>query len=111
MAIGIMIADRFYWNLDYRVGPGGANKIDDVQLVQLAYVCLSDSKSPDVPADLKALASKIDPRDSYSGRPDENLTTLIRLHQKYRGGTQDGVISPIHNPSGRYTSTMKPLGN
>ena len=35
MATGIIIKDRFYWNVDHRVGVGGANKTEDVHLVQL----------------------------------------------------------------------------
>lgn len=103
MATGIIIKDRFYWNVDHRVGVGGANKTEDVHLVQLGYFCMALVKNSEVPQELLAAASKIKPGDPYSGKPDEDLSVVIKLHQKIRGGVQDGVISPATNAQGQYT--------
>ena len=102
MAKAILIRDRFYWNVERHVGVGGANKVDDVQLVQMGYFCMAALKSSEVPADMLAAAAKIQPGESYGGGPGENLSVAIRLHQKLRGGAQDGVISPATNTQGTY---------
>jgi hypothetical protein len=106
MAKGIIILDRFYWNVDQHVGVGGANKVEDVQLVQLGYFGMAALKASEVPAEMIAAASKIQPGETYTGKPDESLSVAIRMHQKLRGGVQDGVISPVQNTSGHYTPQL-----
>jgi len=102
MAKAILIRDRFYWNVEQHVGVGGANKTDDVHLVQLGYFCMALVKAPEVPAEMIAVAAKIKPGDSYGGGPNEDLSVAIKLHQKLRGGVQDGVISPATGNAGQY---------
>jgi len=102
MAKAILILDRFYWNVDRQVGVGGANKVEDVQLVQLGYFCMAALKSAQVPAEMIAAAAKVQPGESYGGGPNESLSVAIRLHQKLRGGVQDGVVSSASNTQGQY---------
>ena len=106
MAKAIIIKDRFYWNVEHQVGVGGANAVDDVQLVQLGYFCMAALKSSEVAPEMIALASKINPGDPYGGKPDEPLSAAIKLHQKLRGGVQDGVVSAANNSAGQYAPQL-----
>ena len=114
MACGIMINGKFYWNIDAHVGPGRANRTDDVQLVQLGYFCMAQGlKAPLAPEEREAYGAVV-PGAPYTGSPSDPLSNAIRVHEKFRGGTQDGVVSPIQNSTGRYSSKawiMIPLDN
>ena len=95
MAKGIVCNNgRFYWTVETHVGPGCPNKVDDVQLVQFCYSCLAaNPKTPVTPAD-RAIFAAVVPGAPYTGSQADPLTIAIKLHQKQRGGTQDGRISP-----------------
>ncbi len=41
---------------------------------------------------------------SYSGGASDPLTIAIKHHEKRRGGTQDGKVSPIKSGTGAYDS-------
>jgi hypothetical protein len=102
MPHGFIAAKKFFWNVDGKVGPASPNKIEDVQLVQLGYLCASVGQNTGIPAELKAVFGRVVPGAGYSGKSDDPLTVAIKAHQKFRGGTQDGVISVMHNASGIY---------
>lgn len=106
MAQGTMISSKFYWNLDANVGPGCPNKTDDVQLVQLGYFCLGNNPKVSLPASERAAYLAVTPGAPYTGTPDDPLTVAIKLHQKRRGGIQDGRVSTIKNNTGFYDSTF-----
>ena len=102
MATGIVVSGRFFWNIDRHVGPNRANLAEDVQLVQLGYACMGENTKFPQPPEAKAILSKIVPGDRYSGDPNDPLSQAIRMHEKRHGGTQDGIVSPIHGSSGGY---------
>jgi hypothetical protein len=97
MANGILMGPQFTWNIETNVGPGCPNKIEDVQLVQLGYLCKANN--PKIPAtpEEKAIYGAVVPGSAYSGSPSDPLTIAIKYHQKLRGGTQDGHVSSIKN--------------
>lgn len=116
MAQGIIVGNqaKFYWNIDANVGPGMPNKTEDVQLVQLAYACVATNPK-ETNAEFKAAAAKVKPGDAYNGANNDPLSVVIRMHQKLRGGTQDGVVSSIKSSSGVYAASttwmLVPLNN
>jgi hypothetical protein len=86
----------FFWNLDGAVGEHGANKIDDVQLIQFYYQLYPrltrGAPEPAVLAQVKAAAGTMDGR--CSGRPDDPLCQAIRAHQqRNRLPIVDGRVS------------------
>ncbi len=84
------------------MGPGCPNKTEDVQLVQLGYACKAVTTRSDATPAEKAFYAKVVPGAVYAGKADDPLTVAIQVHQKARGGTQDGKISPIQNSVGMY---------
>lgn len=54
--------------------------------------------------EMREMIRKIDPGEPYSGAIDAPLTQAIRYHQKLRGGTQDGRVSPIVGKSTEYAN-------
>lgn len=102
MAHGFIAVKRFFWNVDAKVGPSSPNKIEDVQLVQLGYHCASVGENTGIPGELKAVFARVVPGAVYSGKLDDPLTIAIKAHQKFRGGTQDGVISVMNNANAVY---------
>lgn len=103
-----MLTDgHFTWNVESHVGPGCPNKSDDVQLVQFGYYCVAHLPSPPpncTPADM-AIFKAVVPGAPYSGSPSDPLTLAIKTHQRQRGGTQDGRVSPCTGASGSYGET------
>ena len=89
-----------FWNLNGNVGPGSPNHADDVQLVQLGYHCAATDTN--FPGDVRAAFAAVVPGAPYSGGASELLTIAIRLHQKDRGGIQDGHVSPLRPGTGMY---------
>ena len=74
-----------FWNLSADVGPGQANKADDVEFVRLAYYLAKDNpKFFDDPKYevMKPILQKITPTGAF----DDNLALAIRTHQSLRGG-------------------------
>jgi hypothetical protein len=85
--------DRFFWNLSANVGVASPNKQDDVQLVQLGYVCAAlDSQTYD--AATRASFAAVVPGEAYSGQEADPLTQAIRAHEKL-GGKKDGHVSVL----------------
>jgi hypothetical protein len=87
MAKTIILTDRdngnhFMWNTHANVGPNCPNRADDVQLVQLGYICLGTGTTyPGDDQGLADLAAKINPGDPYTGSPSDPLSLAIRRHQ------------------------------
>jgi hypothetical protein len=81
------------FNIDGHVGLKAPNIDDDVALVQLAYHFRAKS-GLGTPEEQRA-ALRIRPGDICSGNEDDPLVIAIRAHQKARGGTQDGRVSPV----------------
>lgn len=85
--------DSFIWNLTLPVGTGQPNKIDDVELVRLGYFW-----SMKVPAfnsapggqKLMSMITNLGTRGGFVPL----LGEIIVEHEKVRGGTQDGKITP-----------------
>jgi hypothetical protein len=94
MVKAIGITGKFYFNLDGNVGVGVQNNRDDTQLVQMGYFALARAQLS-VPEDLKAIAMTVVPGAIYHGAEDDPLTKAIRLHEKRKGGTQDGRVSKM----------------
>ncbi len=87
----LLVGDFVRLNLSANVGRGQPNKIDDVELVRFGYYCARASAVPPAFAktmrvELMALKTK--------GAYGADLEKVIIGHQKLRGGTQDGYISP-----------------
>ena len=84
---------RFFWNVSAKVGAKSPNKPDDVQLVQLGYLCAAADTFYD--AALRATFAAVVPGAPYSGQENDPLTRAIRAHEKERGGAQDGHVSVL----------------
>jgi len=89
--------DKFFWNIDAKVGAMAPNRGIDVQLVQVGYRAML--KTPANTGKLSAAEidaiSKIRPGAICTGREDDPLVRAIRAHEQRRGGPQDGVVSPL----------------
>ena len=81
----------FFWNVSANVGAKSPNLPDDVQLVQLGYLCAAADTFYD--AALRATFAAVVPGAPYSGQENDPLTRAIRGHEKQRGGAQDGRVS------------------
>lgn len=87
----LLVGDFVRLNLSANVGRGQPNKIDDVELVRFAYYCARVSATP--PGFVKTMRAELmvlRTRGAYG----LDLEKVIIGHQKIRGGTQDGYISP-----------------
>ena len=104
MATGKMLdSGKFCLNVDSHVGPGCSNKVEDVQLVQFGYYCMTRSNYAPfglTPAEM-AIIKTVVPWCLYGSLTDP-LTLSIKAHQRARGGTQDGRVSPFTSASGFY---------
>ena len=110
----ISASNTFFWNLSANVGVGSSNNPDDVELVQLGYLCMSSETRFD--AALRAVYARVVPGAPYSGAESDPLTIAIRAHEKDRGGTQDGHVSVVRNLSSlryddRHSWMLIPLNN
>lgn len=84
---------RFFWNLSANVGVASPNRPDDVQLVQLGYLCAArDAQGYD--AATRAVFAAVVPGAPYSGQEADPLTRAIRAHEKL-GGKKDGHVSVL----------------
>lgn len=115
MARGLFFSNhRFCWNVEGHVGPGCPNRPEDVQLVQFGYWCTArNPKAGNSPSEQAAYDAVI-PGAPYTGSPADPLSIAIREHQKARGGTQDGRVSPIPGNQPGYGPTswmIVPLSN
>jgi hypothetical protein len=100
-------ADLFFWNLTAAVGLKSPNLRADVDLVQFGYFAMSQAKISGDAAFGRLIATVV-PGAPYSGEPSDPLTLSILAHQKTRGGTQDGHVSPIHGTSINYKAPDRP---
>jgi hypothetical protein len=100
-------ADLFFWNLTSDVGVRSPNLRVDVDLVQFGYFAMSQANLSGDAAFGRLIATVV-PGSPYSGGPNEPLTLSILAHQKIRGGTQDGHVSPIHGTSINYKAPDRP---
>ena len=109
----------FFWNTDGEVGPRCANRLEDVQLVQLGYACGAFKplqRSLLTAADIEVF-KKVIPGAPYSGSASDPLSLAIAAHQVLRGGIQDRKVSPIREASltrtydGKHTWMLVALNN
>lgn len=98
--------DFFSWNIESNVGLRSPNKKTDVELVQFGYFAFAAGSKGN--PKLKPFAAKVVPGASYTGAPDDPLTVAIIQHQKIRGGTQDGHVSPMHGKTQFYGASDGP---
>ena len=98
MMVPIIAGGKFFWNLSGNVGTASPNRPDDVQLVQLGYVCAAGG--PKFAAALRVVFGAVVPGAPYTGQEADPLTLAIRGHQTIRGGVQDGHVSVLTNLAG-----------
>lgn len=96
---------RFFWNVDANVGALSPNKPEDVHLIQFGYSLMS--RLPTIDADLRVIYARVRVGVACTGREDDPLIQAIRAHQRKRGGTQDGHVSPIR-AGGQYSDSDGP---
>lgn len=89
------------WNLSHDVGPGCRNQTDDVEFVRLGYHCMGINPLFDSKIQAPGFRERCANLPT-SGGFDPDLASLIKEHQRIRGGTQDGKVSTIKNSSGVY---------
>lgn len=96
--------------MDSHVGPNCPNKPEDVQLVQFSYFCMGKNNAKTAswgftPKEMANIRSIV-PGEPYSGAYSDKLSAAIRAHQRIRGGTQDGRVSPIQSAAGVYAEGL-----
>lgn len=89
VAVALDGGKAFRWNLTADVGPGQRNLGDDVDFVRFGYFCMMINPISRKSPELQAALNKLRP----AGRFDTDLAEVIRVHQKDRGGKQDGIVS------------------
>ncbi len=92
---------RVFLNINNHVGFGRPNRLDDVELVRFGYFATRASSHPSGAEVRQALAGPL-AAVSPAGPFGPDLDAMIRAHQKFRGGTQDGCVSPIHGSTADY---------
>jgi len=91
---------RHGWNIGANVGARSPNNDDDVQLVQFGYFCMS--KHGDLPGNVNELIAKVPLGSKCSGSENDPLVRVIRAHEAFRGGTQDGHVSALRDSNPGY---------
>jgi hypothetical protein len=102
------------WNISANVGLASPNRLDDVQLVQFGYYAMLINPSSKLNAEQRDVFSKIVLGQPCDGTANDPLVAAIRAHQKVRGGTQDGHVSPMRaggSYDGHNTFIMIALNN
>ncbi|CAN5183262.1 hypothetical protein BH11PSE4_BH11PSE4_26840 [soil metagenome] len=89
VAVALEGGRAFRWNLSANVGPGQPNLGDDVDFVRFGYFCMKINPVSRKSPELQAALNKLRPAGGY----DTDLAEVIRIHQKDRGGKQDGIVS------------------
>ena len=95
----IVFANRFFFNLSAQVGKGKSNQLADVELVRFGYKMKRlDPTSSTLPRN-RALNGLL---DNLAGRGPfaDDLQVVIDEHEKQRGGTRDGCVSPARHFQG-----------
>jgi len=102
---------KFFWNIEAHVGPGCPNKTEDVHLVQLGYA--SGVLNAAVSYAESLIFRTVTPGAAYKGDANDPLTLAIKIHQRTRGGTQDGRVSPIGQTGnyGTHSWMLMPINN
>jgi hypothetical protein len=95
---------QFGLNLDGNVGKGQSNKLEDVQLVQFGFYCLSKDSGASKTPEQQAIYASVKLGSAFSGTPTDPLCIAIATHQRAKGGTQDGVVSVLPNGFTTYGS-------
>lgn len=105
--------NALYFNIHGDVGPEGANRHDDVELVRYGIKCLTLATNVADPAESPALGNQTAAAKEFTdaaklvsmtGPRDARLGAAIPAYQKATGSTQDSTVSVIrsaHTPSGR----------
>lgn len=99
----INVQSAFFWNISANVGRGQPNREDDVELCRFGYLAFKNNTKVSSRMSPELLASIA--RMRTMGPFDNDLHEVIVLHQRQRGGTQDGIVSvakPNIAPSGEY---------
>lgn len=108
-------SNRFFFTVESHVGPGCPNKAEDVLLVQLGYASIVANNPAVFTPQEKAVFAKVVVGAPYTGMANDPLTLAIKTHQKNRGGTQDGKVSPMPNGAEGYDANhswmIVPLNN
>lgn len=89
------MSGQFAYNLDGKVGRGQSNDPVDVQLVQFGFYCRSMDRGVDDSASQRAIYAAVKPGTHFAGGPNDPLCIAISTLQQSRGGTQDGIVSPL----------------
>lgn len=94
MVIAVVEAQGKYfrWNLSAAVGTGQPNLLDDVELVRFGYICWKQNVKYAADPELQTLLNELRPMGVF----DDDLARVIVMHQRIRGGTQDGKVSPAN---------------
>jgi hypothetical protein len=97
-SLAVSPTSGIYWNLSEDVGTGKPNLVEDVELVRFGYHCWlkTGTHSRPLSAPLELAIRVMLPWGGFG--PDLDL--VIREHQKWRGGQQDGCISKVKMTSG-----------
>lgn len=96
MVKGVASADgRFAFNLDKNVGPGQTNVLEDVQLVQFCFYCLSKDTTATMTPAQRQIYAAVRPGSPFTGLATDPLCVAIRALQQAKGGTQDGIVSAL----------------
>ena len=89
--------NKFFYNIDAKVGARAPNRGVDVQLVQFGYFAMlrSPKNAITLSAAERDAFSKIVLGKLCTGAEDDPLVRAIRAHEASRGGTQDGLVSEL----------------
>ena len=101
-------SSRLLLTVDADVGLHSPNRQADVELVQFGYVFRLKDPTTRKSADEIAAAKLIRPGSPCTGRADDPLVRAIVAHQKGRGGTQDGHVSPFSETHTQYSAADGP---
>ena len=86
-----IILGKLLFNLDHDVGRNSPNRLDDVELVRFGYFCakVSPKLLAKHSAEMKVALQNLRTDGPYLS----DLQDVIDIHQRTRGGPQDGKIS------------------
>ncbi|MFO1087064.1 MAG: hypothetical protein U1E21_21120 [Reyranellaceae bacterium] len=89
--------NKFFYNIDAKVGAHAPNRVNDVQLVQFGYFAMlrSPKNANSLSAAERDAFGKIVLGSPCNGTDADPLVRAIRAHQASRGGTQDGLVSEL----------------
>ena len=112
--------NKFFYNIEAKVGARAPNRGADVQLVQFGYFAMlrSPKNAITLSAAERDAFSKIVLGKLCTGAEDDPLVRAIRAHETSRGGTQDGLVSELRpghigyvDPTGRHSLVLVALNN